>query len=60
MLRWWAADHQRTHGRLTSSHQELVRTLQSVKGNISHSLRTLEARSWIVMRRSSGGKVEAL
>jgi DNA-binding MarR family transcriptional regulator len=37
-----------------------VRALQGDKGNISHSLRTLEARGWIVMSRSSGGKAESL
>jgi len=60
ILRWLATDHQRTHGQITSSHQELVRTLQGDKGNISHSLRTLEARGWIVIDRSSGGKAESL
>jgi DNA-binding MarR family transcriptional regulator len=60
ILRWLAADHQRTQGRITSSHQALVRALQGDKGNISHSLRTLEARGWIVMGRSSGGKAESL
>ena len=57
ILRWLAADHRRTQGRITSSHQELVRALQ---GNLSHSLRTLEARGWIVISRSSGGKAESL
>jgi hypothetical protein len=60
ILRWVIADHQRTQGRITSSHQELVRTLQGDKGNISHSLRTVEARSWLVIGRSSGGKAESL
>jgi DNA-binding MarR family transcriptional regulator len=60
MLRWLAADHQRTPGRITSSHPELVRALQGDKGNISHSLRTLEARGWLVIGRSSGGKAESL
>ena len=60
ILRWLATDHQRTQGRITSSHQELVRALQRDKGNISHSLRTLEGRGWIVMGRSSGGKAESL
>jgi DNA-binding MarR family transcriptional regulator len=60
ILRWLAADHQRTHGRITSSHQELVRALQGDKGNISHSLRTMEGRGWLVISRSSGGKAESL
>ncbi len=60
MLHWWAADHQRTQGSITSSHQELVRALQRAKGNSSPSLRTLEARGWIGMGRSSGGQAAAL
>ena len=60
ILYWLAADHQRTQGRITSSHQELVRALQRDKGNISHSLRTLEVRGWLVIARSSGGKAESL
>lgn len=60
LLRWLAADHQRTRGLISSSHQELVRTLQSDKGNISHSLRTLEWRGLLVVGRSSGGQAEYL
>jgi len=60
ILGWLAADHQRTQGRITSSHPELVRALQRDQGNISHSLQTLEVRGWIVIGRSSGGKAESL
>ena len=60
ILRWLAADHRRTRGMMASSHQELVQALQGDKGNISHSLHTLEIRGWIVIGRSSGGKAESL
>jgi hypothetical protein len=60
ILRWWAADHQRTQGRITSRHPELVRALHGDKGNSSHSLGTLAARGWILIGRSSGGKAESL
>jgi DNA-binding MarR family transcriptional regulator len=60
ILQWLAVDHQRTQGMITSSHQELVRALPGDKGNISHSLHTLEARGLIVLGRSPGGKAEAL
>jgi len=60
ILRWLAADHQRTHGRTTSGHQELVEALAGDKSNISRSLRTLEKRGWIVIGRTSGGKAESL
>ena len=58
VLHWLATDQQRTRGMLTSSHQDLVRALAGDKGNISHSLYTLEARGWIVLGRSPGGKAD--
>ena len=60
MLQWLLADHHRTRGILASSHAELVKALQGDKGNISHSLRTLEARGWIVLGRTPGGRSESL
>jgi DNA-binding MarR family transcriptional regulator len=60
ILQWLAADHQRTRGMITSSHQELVRAVPGDKGNISHSLQTLEARGLMVIGRSPGGKAEAV
>ena len=60
ILQWLAADHQRTRGMITSSHQDLVRALPGDKGNISHSLHTLEARGLIVIGRSPGGKAESV
>ena len=60
ILQWVAADHQRTRGMITSSHQDLVRALPGDKGNISHSLQTLEARGLIVIGRSPGVKAECV
>ena len=60
MLRWLLADHHRTRGVIASSHEELVQALGGDKGNISHSLRTLEARGWIVLGRTPGGRAESL
>jgi DNA-binding MarR family transcriptional regulator len=60
ILAWLVADQQRTTGQTASSHQELVRALQGDRGNLSHSLRTLETRGWIGIGRSPGGKAEAL
>jgi uncharacterized protein HemX len=42
IMSWLRADAQRTHGRMASSHQDLARALQHDKGNLSHSLRTLD------------------
>jgi DNA-binding MarR family transcriptional regulator len=58
LLRWLHHDHQRTRGQMSSSHQDLVRACSGDKGNISHSLRTLEARGLLVIGRSPGGKAE--
>ena len=60
ILQWLAADHQRTKGFIVSSHEDLGRALREDKGNISRSLRTLEARGWIVIGRSPGGKAQHL
>jgi hypothetical protein len=60
ILQWLATDHHRTRGMITSSHQDLVRALPGDKGNISHSLHTLETRGLIVIGRSSGGKAESV
>jgi len=60
ILQWLATDQQRTRGMITSSHQDLVRALPGDKGNLSHRLRTLEARGLIVIGRSPGGKAESV
>ena len=60
MLSWLWKDEQRTGGVISSSHHELVCALASAKGNISHSLRLLETRGWIVIGRTVGGQAEYL
>ena len=55
ILRWLAADHQRTRGVIVRSHEELVKALQRDKGTISRSLHTLEARrGWSSVVRLAG------
>ena len=60
ILGWLQADAQRTHGRMASSHQDLARSLQHDKGNLSHSLQTLERHGFLTIYRSAGGQAEAL
>ena len=60
LLAWLAVDERRTGRVISSSHQDLIVALQGDKGNISHSLHTLEARGLLVLVRSHGGKAEAL
>jgi DNA-binding MarR family transcriptional regulator len=58
ILRWLAAAQQQTRGMIVSGHEALVKALPADKGNLSRSLRTLEARGWIVIGRSPGGKAQ--
>ena len=55
-LRWLLADERRLGPMVSSSHQALVVALPNAKGNISHSLRTLETRGLITIGRTLGGK----
>jgi DNA-binding MarR family transcriptional regulator len=48
------ADYRRTQGGTLLGHDELVQSLGRDKSNVSHSLRTLEARGLIVISRTSG------
>ena len=60
ILRLLLAEHHRTHGGTAMGHLELVKALAGDKSTISHSLRTLEARGWLSIGRSAGGKAESL
>ena len=58
ILRWLAADQQRTRGMIVSSHEDLVKALPADKGNLSRRLHMLAARGWIVLGRSPSGKAQ--
>ena len=60
ILRCLLTQAQRTPEVIGMGHRELVQTLRQDKSNISHSLGTLAARGLIVIRRTPGGKAEAL
>ena len=60
ILRLLIAEHHRTHGGNSMGHLELVTALAGDKSNISHSLRTLEMRGWIIIGRTPGGRAEYL
>lgn len=60
ILRLLVAEHGCTQGGTASSHYELVQVLGGDKGNISHSLHTLEERGWIVILRTPGGQANAI
>jgi len=60
MLRLLLAEHHRPHGVMAMGHRELVKALAGEQSNISHSLRTLETRGWMVIGRTRGGRAESL
>ncbi len=60
ILRLLVAEHRRTQGGTSMSHYELLKALEGDKGNISHSLRALEAKGWIVIGRTPGGRADYL
>ena len=58
MLCWLDGEERRTDRIVSSSHQHLVQALPNAKGNISHSLRLLEAQGLVKIGRSPGGQAE--
>ena len=48
--------YERTQGGISTGHLDLVQALRRDKSNVSHSLRTLEARGLITIGRSPGGQ----
>jgi DNA-binding MarR family transcriptional regulator len=55
LISMWT-QYERTQGGISTGHLDLVQTLGRDKSNVSHSLRTLEARGLITIGRSPGGQ----
>jgi DNA-binding MarR family transcriptional regulator len=60
ILAWLAAEESRTRGTMAASHQDLTRALAHDKGNLSTSLKGLEAKGWVTITRTPGGLAEAV
>jgi DNA-binding MarR family transcriptional regulator len=60
ILKCLRADYRRTQGGTLLGHDELVQALGRDQSNVSHSLRTLEARGLIVISRTSGGQANTV
>ena len=63
ILAWLAAEDQRTRGTMAASHEDLVRALVARghdTGNLSTSLKGLEAKGLVTIARTPGGKAEAV
>src|SRR5919109_1243958 len=63
ILAWLVAEEQRTRGTMAADHQALVRALVAQgfdKGNLSTSLQGLERKGLVTIRRTPGGRAEAV
>jgi len=62
ILAWLVAEEQRTRGTMAASHEDLVRALVALgfEGNVSTSLKGLEAKGLVTIARTPGGKAEAV
>jgi DNA-binding MarR family transcriptional regulator len=58
LLCWLDAEERRIDRVFSSGHQKLVQALPNAKGNISHSLRLLEARGLVEIGRSPRGQAD--
>jgi DNA-binding MarR family transcriptional regulator len=63
ILVWLLAEDQRTRGMMAASHMDLVRALVAQgfdKGNVSTSLKGLEAKGLVTIARTPGGQAQAV
>lgn len=60
ILAWLQAHEQRTRGTMSASYAELVQHLAHDKGNLSHSLRNLEAKGLVRLNCTPGGQAQAI
>ena len=63
ILAWLLAEAQRTRGTMSASHPDLAQALVTQgfdKGNVSTSLKGLEAKGLVRISRTPGGKAEAV
>jgi DNA-binding MarR family transcriptional regulator len=60
ILAWLLAEAQRTRGTMAASHRDPVRALGHDQGNLSTSLKGLEAKGLVRITRTPGGKAEAV
>jgi DNA-binding MarR family transcriptional regulator len=60
ILAWLLTENQRTRGTMAAEHQALVRALAHHQGNLSSSLRNLEAKGLVTLAKTPGGKIAAV
>jgi DNA-binding MarR family transcriptional regulator len=63
IMAWLEAEDQRLRGTMNASHEDLVQALVARghdKGNLSTSLKGLEAKGLVTITRTPGGRAEAV
>jgi DNA-binding MarR family transcriptional regulator len=63
ILTWLVAEDQRTRGTIAASHEDVARALVALgfdKGNVSTSLKGLEAKGLVTIALTPGGRAEAV
>jgi DNA-binding MarR family transcriptional regulator len=60
ILAWLEAEDQRTRGIMAASHYDLACALGHDKGNVSASLRNLEAKGLVRLTKTPGGNAESV
>jgi DNA-binding MarR family transcriptional regulator len=63
ILSWLVAEDQRLRGTMAAEHQALVQAMVALgvdKGNLSTSLKSLEAKGLVTTTRTPGGKAKAV
>jgi DNA-binding MarR family transcriptional regulator len=63
ILAWLVVEDQHTRGTMAASHEDLARALVALgfdKGNVSTSLKGLEAKALVTITRTPGGRGQAV
>jgi DNA-binding MarR family transcriptional regulator len=60
ILTWLATEEAGTRGTMAADHRDLVEAIAHDKGNLSTSLKGLEAKGLVRITRTPGGRAEAI
>jgi DNA-binding MarR family transcriptional regulator len=60
ILTWLVVEDQCTRGTMAASHEDLVRAMAHDKGNLSTSLKGLEAKGLVTITPTPSGRAEAV
>jgi len=60
ILAWLATEEASTRGTMAADHRDLVEAMAHDKGNLSTSLKGLEAKGLVTIARTPGGQAQAV